>query len=250
MSEFSNVVLRGKQTVSESTPLYKFYRDTLLREADRSFFLAASCFRRSHDLMLASSIFWAHVTLYYSSFFAAHSILSMLGCWFENTGLLIEVQRDNPGDQAFVVRKTYQAPAGSHRGFWTAFYNSMARQVAWVDPSYTIAVQPPNGNPTWQIDTRNRVNYKYHEAMQMVEDFERYFDSSRFPKSLRGDTATQYQISKTTILLAADLAGKLALSTDVFTSLGGSRQLSINDLIFGRILPDLVSSAQQTQIAV
>ena len=250
MSEFASSVLSGKKVISEGTPNYGFYRDILLREADRSLFLSISCFRRSHDLMISSGAFWAHVTLYYSSFLAARSILSMLGCWFERANLLVEVQRENPGDQIFGIRKSYQAPEGSHKGFWTAYYNSMARQMSWVEPSLAVAVSPVNNNPVWQIETRNRINYRAHEAMQLVEEFERYFDSGRFPASLRGDTATQYQVTKTTVLLAADLAKRLSLATNVFASLGSSRSLCIQDLIFGKQLPALASASLPTELSI
>lgn len=250
MAQFATTVLYGKAAISEGTPLYQSYRDTLLREADRSLFLAISCFRRAHDIMIPSSSFWAHVTLYYSSFLAARSVLSMLGCWFENSSLVLEVQHDNPGSQVFAIRRKYKAPRGSHKGFWTAYYNSMARQVSWINPVLAVAASPIQGNLTWQIEARNRINYKPQDAMELVEEFERYFDPTRFPASLRGDTATQYQVTKATVLLAADLAKRLSLKTDVFTSLGNSRQLCINDLIYGKSLPILDSVSQQADLAV
>src|SRR2546428_12425750 len=71
----------GPHHFAEGQSPFDDYRDCSLRDAERRIFLAVSLYRRSLDLMHVSAAAWAHVTLYYSSFFAASAILQMFGCY-------------------------------------------------------------------------------------------------------------------------------------------------------------------------
>lgn len=247
MDELLANALKGKKNVTENTPLYPIYRDTLLREAERAFFLGVACFRRAHDILLASSSFWAHVTLYYTSWFAAHSILELFGCWAG--GLHIGVQHDMPGQQAFELSP---APSGgkTHQIFWSTYYSAMAPLRNWIDPSLNLAIDPVNSNVKWQIENRNRINYRTFEALDLVGKFDNQFDPSNFPMSLPGETATQYEVAKTTILLAAHFIISLRVNTDAFAALRPGRQRSIDELIFNAPIPNISSFAEQSRLAV
>src|SRR5450432_155097 len=67
----------------QGTPEFEAYRFNVLREAEEYYYQAVSAYRRVHqNLMTPSGAFWAHVTLYYSSWYAAHAILNIFGAWF------------------------------------------------------------------------------------------------------------------------------------------------------------------------
>ena len=90
MRDFYIKSLAKKKSFKEGEQVFDEYRDSLLREADRCFFLGVSCFRRALDLFSGASVFWAHVSLYYSGWFAAHSVLGMFGCWVQGDGKVIQ----------------------------------------------------------------------------------------------------------------------------------------------------------------
>ncbi len=232
MREFTRKIKGSHGLIRERTPLYTEYRDSLLREADRSLYLSISCFRRAHDLLIPSSSFWAHVTLYYGSWFAAHNILSLFGSWADG-GTSIEVQRDAPNSQEFVFRRT-KATTGSHHSFWTSYSTAMRSHQFWIDPKFALALNAINGNPSWQIEARNRVNYQSSEAFDLRKAFDASFDINNFPISLPGDIATQYEVTKATLYLAIDLSIILGIKTDVFAGSYATRAECIEQTILAK----------------
>ena len=81
LEDFSRSRLNGSQSITRGYRIsFEDYRACALREAERSLFLATSHYRRALDLMMPDAVHWAHVTLYYGSWFAAHGLLAMLGC--------------------------------------------------------------------------------------------------------------------------------------------------------------------------
>src|SRR5262249_41935775 len=83
-------------SLREGTAAFSEYRDCALRDVERSLFLAISHYRRALDLMLVSSCGWAHVTLYYGSFFAASALLGLFG-GFVDGPTVIDVVTNAPG---------------------------------------------------------------------------------------------------------------------------------------------------------
>lgn len=82
INEFQTTELgHGKRIIAEGSTQYQAYRDCSLRDVERCLFLAVSHYRRSLDLMLASSSHWAQVTLYYGNWFASRALLGMRGGW-------------------------------------------------------------------------------------------------------------------------------------------------------------------------
>lgn len=229
-------VLDKRSSFKEGDPVYDQYRDSLLRESDRSYFLAISCFRRGLDLFTASSIFWAYVSLYYCSWFAAHSALGMFGCWVRGPRKVIEARTQAPGKQEFAVEKKYSSIyPGSHQFFWDAYYNAMKPFVLWTRSSLHLAVTPVSSNPTWPIERRNLINYQSSQAFKLIDDYSAKFDARKFPRSLQGDLATQFQLARALLLFSAERAVEFGLKTDVFPRFK-SRAEAIGKLIY-RISP-------------
>lgn len=245
--------LDKKRTFKESDPEYELYRDALLREADRSFFLAVSCFRRSLSLFTPSCLFWAHVSLYYSSWFAAQSILAIFGCWVRGprgrSRIVIESDQTAPGNQAFRVEKNYQSfYPGTHQFFWDAYYRAMSSVAVWADPELQLAVTPVGGNRTWAIDRRNDVNYMTHHAFKIMAD-NIPIDFPTFPACLKGDVITQFQLARALILFCAQRAVEFGLKTDAHSGFS-TRADAIRDLIYKAIPGDLSAHSEEANLTV
>jgi len=246
---FDNDLVK-KKSFKEGETVFRNYRDSLLREADRSFFLGVSCFRRALDLFSSSSVFWAHVTLYYSSWFAAHSVLGMFGCWVRAKGKVVEVKSHSPGSQEFEVQKKYPTQTtGGHQFFWDAYYNAMNALVLWTDPSLHLAVKPIGNSRTWAIDKRNLVNYQTMQAFGLMHQFVNNFDAGKFPLNLQGDVATQFHLAKSLLLFCADRAKEFGLNTDVYPSFG-TRKKAIEKLIFETNPVRLTHHSEEAKLTV
>lgn len=247
-------VLDKKALFKEKDPVYGQYRDCLLRESDRAFFLAISCFRHALDGFTGSASFWAYVTLYYSSWFAAQSILGMFGCWVRGARkgfrIVVEASQQIPGSQEFKIEKNYSSSySGSHQLFWDAYYRAMKNVVFWTDQSLLVAVTPINNNPTWAIDRRNMVNYQSLQTFKLMDDYKAKFDQAIFPDSLPGDMLTQFQLSRAMLLFCAERAVEFGLRTDVFSPFG-TRVDAIRDLIYNANPTNLSSHAEQARLTV
>lgn len=251
MRELFNSSLSKKKSFKEGEQVFAEYRDSLLREADRSFFLGITCFRRALDLFSSASVFWAHVSLYYSGWFAAHSILGMFGCWVQGDKKVIQVKNHSPGSQEFTVTKDYptQYSGGGHQFFWDAYYNAMRAVVLWTDPSLHLAVKPISSNHIWAIEKRNLINYQTVQAFKLMDDFNAGFDPGKFPGSLQGDVATQFQLARTLLLFCADRASEFALKTDVYSTTG-SRAKAITELIFKATPFKLSHHSEESKLSV
>ena len=249
-----DTVLDKRSTFKEGDAIYDQYRDFLLRESERSFFLAVSCFRRALDLFTASSVFWAHVSLYYCSWFAAHSALGMFGCWVrgprKQMRIVIDARTQLPGEQEFAIEKNYSSIyAGSHQFFWDAYYNAMKTVVVWTKPSLHLAVTPVSNSPTWAIDRRNLVNYQSLHAFKLIDDHAAKFDASKFPSSLQGDLATQFQLARTLLLFSAEKAVEFGLKTDIFPRFK-SRAEAIRKLIYKANPSKLAMHSEESSLTV
>jgi hypothetical protein len=256
LRDFYANVLSKKTVLQEGDGAYELYRDALLREVDRSFFFGISCFRRALDLFTASSTFWAHVSLYYSSWFTAHAIVGMFGCWVgprrKNNLVVIEAAVHAPGSQQLNVAKNHPLSlqnTGSHQRFWDAYYQAMTQVVMWTEPELQLAVIPILNSPIWAIEQRNTINYQTETAFDIVSHFKANFRKKTFPNCLYGETRTQYELSKSLLLFASARAKEFRLKTDVFQSFG-TRAEAIEKLVFKARRPSLIDHSYDKQLVV
>jgi len=178
----------------------------------------------------------------------------MFGCWVrgtrKNLRIVIEVQQQSPGSQEFAVEKNYSSfYTGSHQFFWDAYYNAMKPVVVWTAPALHLAVTPVSNNPTWAIDRRNIINYQSLQAFKLIDDHITKFDAGRFPASLQGDVATQFQLAKAMLLFSAERAVEFGLKTDVYQKFR-SRSEAIKGLIYKAAPPNLSKHSEESHLTI
>ena len=254
--DFSQSRLNGRISITEGTELFEDYRSCALREAERSLFLAASHYRRSLDLMVPDAVNWAHVTLYYGSWFAAHGLLAMLGCSILNNKV-VHVRRSIPGNQELHVQQIgkrsgqyYVSQSGSHRRFWEIFYGTIVSVRPLVDQSVSVALAPVANNETWLIDQRNRFNYKSAESIGLSSRFSKSFTESDFPSCLPGELNTQYRVCEGILAAAFSFVTTFGLATDALDVLEPPAHIrqKIRDIVYGLGVPNLVGKTRYQEL--
>ena len=256
LEDFSRSRLNGSQSITEGTDLFEDYRACALREAERSLFLATSHYRRALDLMMPDAVHWAHVTLYYGSWFAAHGLLAMLGCSVLNNKV-VHVRRSSPGNQELHVQQIgnrsgqyYVSQTGSHRRFWEIFYRTVVSIRSMVDQSNAAALAPVANNETWLIDHRNRLNYRSAESIGLSSRFSKSFAESDFPSCLPGELNTQYRVCEGILAAGFSFATTFGLATDALDILDPPALIrqKIRDIVYGSGVSNLVGKTRYQEI--
>lgn len=222
LEDFNLRRLSGIGVINEGTTLFDEYRACALRDTERYLFLSASHYRRALDLMIPSSSHWAHVTLYYGTWFAAHALLGLFGCYVLHK-TVVDVGQSSPGNQSLERRRIgnsvnqyYLNERGSHRQFWEAFYNTTPRINPFVDSQLAHHLLPILNDRMWLIDQRNRINYKAIDTMQFSGDFVNNYSARSFPNSLPSDLYMQYSVCEGLLMIGLSMASQFNLDTDAF----------------------------------
>lgn len=209
---------RAPSLFVEGTQAFGELRSALLRDADRYIFLAGSNFVRSIDVLRPSSSAWSVVGLYYASWYAAHAILGMLGCWVSRPDLWIDVVNTNPGTQELALhRRRYVARLGSHQVFWQAYYSAVGPLANVLSPAAARALRPMSSNRQWFIQLRNKVNYQPDEALALMARFERSHGTAPIPQCFPGQLNSAHQMARNFLVALRELSLFTSLGTDVFS---------------------------------
>src|SRR6266404_5934629 len=97
--------------LTEGTTYFDVHRTSLLNAVERWVLFGVAGYRRALDMFIPSNAPWAHVTLYYSSFFSANAILGMFGVW-GHFNRLIDVECGTPNGQVFRINRRAPSPSG------------------------------------------------------------------------------------------------------------------------------------------
>ena len=249
LEDFNGRQSQTLRLIREGTSLFDEYRACALRDTERCLFLAASHYRRALDLMVPSSSHWAHVTLYYGAWFAAHALLGMFGCHVLSKHV-IEVDRSTPGNQSLVrlrigkgQNQFFIARPGSHQRFWEAFYDTTRHIIRFANRQYTQYLSPISSDVMWLIDRRNRINYKVGDTIALRDSFVASFSQTGFPGSLPGELNTQYSVCEGLLFVCYSFAQQFQLSTDALDSLApqGTLRDKVKQHVYDPTTPDLVN---------
>jgi hypothetical protein len=219
--------------LNEGTTSFDVHRVSLLNAVERWILFGVADYRRALDMFIPSNAPWAHVTLYYSSFFGANAILGMFGGWLDHERL-VEVDQGTPGSQVLRVSRGIRSPSGykgSHKIFWDNFYEGCNTIAPWVPPELQPAIAPVNGDRAWQTTARNDVNYDMYGAYSGAK----FFGSNFNPKKLRllsGSLGQQLEVTEGMLKLAIYFATHFRVHSFAYEGLGtGTRAKVFRELV-------------------
>ncbi|WP_143006572.1 hypothetical protein [Aquimonas voraii] len=190
----------------------------MLRDSERLAYHAAATFASTLRSLQASSAPWSCVGLYYTSFFAARSILGMHGGWVDGDKQWLEATNINPGSIEITLRTArhpaIQAKQGSHKAFWSVFYFACRPLHPHAAAQHSFALSPVQSSSTWLIDNRNRINYGSADASKLVDEFQRRYDPTNVAQSLPGDVKVFRNVAISLLALANQFRRAHGLATD------------------------------------
>lgn len=222
---------RGVTRISEGQVHFQVHQVNALSSVDQWLLFSTSHYRRAIDMLVPASAPWAHVTLYYSSFFAANAILGIFGGWIGHANgsvRVVDVEAGAPGNQELRIHRNLSSPSGaggSHRAFWDFFYDAVASIAAWAPAAMAGALSPVNANYAWQIAERNDVNYDMYHAWTAAKLMHETFKPSKL-NSLSGPLQLQLEASERLIKLALHFAAEAGLNTPALEGCGQSGSVS------------------------
>jgi hypothetical protein len=219
--------------ISEGTIYFDAHRVSILNAVERWILFGIADYRRALEMLIPSNAPWAHVTLYYSSFFAANAILGMFGAWID-LERVIDVERGAPNSQVLRISRQVRSPSGfrgSHKVFWDFFYEGCAIFAPWVPTSFQSVIAPVNNDRAWQINARNNVNYDTFVAFDAAKLFNNSFNPKRL-RSVGGSLGQQLEVTEGMLGLAVYFANHFGVNSFPFEGLGtGNRSKVIRALV-------------------
>ncbi len=226
--------------LSEGTQHFNAHRVSILNAIERWILFGIADYRRALDMLIPSNAPWAHVTLYYSSFFAANAILGMFGVWV-HLRRVIDVEQGTPNSQILRITRQVKSPSGfkgNHQIFWDFFYDGCTIITPWVPASLQSVIAPVNNDRAWQIKARNGVNYDTFVAF----DSAKFFNSNFSPRNLRsvsGSLGQQLEVTEGMLRLAVYFANHLGVSSFPFEGLGTGNRSKIMRALVTKVPPAL-----------
>jgi len=171
---------------------------------------------------------------------------------------VVDVSRGTPGRQELSLRKIGNGIGeentpyyGSHQQFWDLFYNSVSHNVLpFVPPEFAAALAPVKGNPVWQIQRRNDINYDSALGLDLARDFGKTFSKNTFPGCLPGALGTQFRVFETLLVMTYSYATQFGLQTDALNGLGtpGSLRKKVRMLVYNEKSPALIRQTKKSAV--
>ena len=233
----------------EGTSYFEVHRVSLLNAVERWILFGVADYRRALDMFIPSNAPWAHVTLYYSSFFAANAILGMFGVWL-NHERLVDVESGTANSQILRIARRPKSPSGytgSHQIFWDFFYDGYSIISPWVPIELQAATAPVNSDRVWQITARNEVNYDMQGAFEGARFVGDHFNPKKL-RSLSGPLGQQLDVSEGMLKLAIYFAKLLKVSSFAYEGLAtGGRSKVVRELV-SKATPGLVNQSAMHEL--
>ena len=230
--------------LTEGSINFDVHRVSLLNAVERWVLFGVAGYRRALDMFIPSNAPWAHVTLYYSSFFAANALLGMFGAWvhFER---LVDVEDGSVNNQVLRITRRVQSPSGykgSHRVFWDLFYDGCSTISPWVPSQLQSTTAPVNNDRIWQITARNEVNYDMFGAFEGATLVEKTFNPRRL-RSLNGPLAQQLDVTEGMLKLALHFANDFGVSSFAYEGLGTGTRAKVLRALVTKVPPGLATQS-------
>lgn len=221
-SNTATFIKNGKGGVySEGSAAYCALQDALLRDTERSAFLATVCLVRGLASLRAASGFWTIVCLYYSIFHSAKAISGLHGAWFEHANLWVSAEGRNTGQISLRVNKSKHPSLsgtnirGTHKQFWEVFYSSTASLRPYLQARDSFAIEPVHSSNSWLIDQRNKYNYNPSHAFFLTGEFISRYDRNDVPRCFPGTIKVFLNVAESLHRIVSDTRRDYRLETDV-----------------------------------
>jgi hypothetical protein len=236
----------GIQTtrLTEGTAHFEAHRVSLLNAVERWILFGVADYRRALDMLIPSNAPWAHVTLYYSSFFAANAILGMFGAWI-HLKRLVDVELGTAHGQVLRITRRVHSPSGyrgSHQVFWDLFYEGCNTISPWVPSEFQSMASPVNNDRVWQIEARNEANYDMFRAFEAAMLFETSFKPKKL-RSLHGPLAQQLEVTEGMLKLALHFARSFGVSSFAYDGLESGTRSKVLRALVTKAPPGLVTQS-------
>ena len=228
----------------EGTPLFEVHRVSLLNAVERWILFGVADYRRALDMFIPSNAPWAHVTLYYSSFFAANAILGMFGVWVNNE-YLVDIDQGTPKSQILRISRRVLSPngyKGSHRIFWDLFYDGRSIVSPWIPTELQSPTAPVNSDRVWQITARNEVNYDMFSAFDGAQFFASNFNQRNL-RALPGPLGQQLEVTEGMLKLAIYFAKELKVSSFAYEGLAAGSLSKVFRELVTKVPPGIVTQS-------
>ncbi len=242
LSMFHNGIRATRLT--EGTTYFEVHRVSLLNAVEQWILFAVADYRRALDMFIPSNAPWAHVTLYYSSFFAANAILGMFGAWVHYERL-VDVDQGTPNSQVLLVSKRVRSPSGykgSHRVFWDLFYEGCNAISPWVPSEFQATIAPVTNDRAWQINARNEVNYDMYRAFDEAMRLNNNFNPKKL-RSLSGPLAQQLEVTEGMVKLGLYFANLFGVSSFAYEGLGTGARSKVLRALVTKVPPGLTTQS-------
>ncbi len=230
--------------IVEGTPYFDAHRISLLNAIERWLLFGVADYRRALDMFIPSNAPWAHVTLYYSSFFAANALLGMFGGWV-HLERLVDVEQGTPNSQILRITRQVRSPSGyrgSHKVFWDIFYDSCSVISPWFPLEFQSAATPVNSERAWQINARNEVNYDMFAAFNGSMFLQNTFKPKKL-RSLRGVLGQQLEVTEVMLKLALHYANEFGVSSFAYDGLAAGPRAKVLRALVTKSAPGLVTQS-------
>lgn len=242
------VNLGSPKVVKEGTGNYDALRDCILREAERSIFMAAAKRIAALRALSEATAAWTVVGLYYSCFFSARALLAMHGGVVLKNKRWLEVENSTPGKIELKINKTQHAAAntgkfGSHQYFWKVFYHAAQSIYPFAPATDAHALDPVSASETWLIDARNQYNYKTTDALALLSDFAVRFDATKVPGCFPGTIAVFSNVATALQSLTHYFRRDYGLQSDLLAGRFASIDDAVNHWIRAQVNPALSDHA-------
>lgn len=240
---FHNSLASSTVLLSEGKTNFNVHRVSLLNAVERWILFGIADYRRALDMFIPSNAPWAHVTLYYSSFFAANAILGMFGGWV-HVERVVDVEQGAP-TQTLRIHRRVRSPSGyqgSHQIFWDFFYEGCNMIAPWVPAALGSVIAPVNSDRRWQIRARNDVNYDTFKAFASARHLDETFNPRKL-RSLGGPLRQQLDVAEGMLKLALHFAEDFGVSSFAFDGLDTGKRSKIMRALVTKVPPGLTTQS-------
>jgi len=236
--------------LNEGSTEFEIHRASLLNAVERWILFGVADYRRAIDMLIPGNAPWAHVTLYYASFFGANAILGMFGGWLNHKSM-VEVADGTPKSQKLRFSPTLHSPKGlkgSHQIFWDNFYDGCNTTIAaWAPSELGPAVTPVNGDRAWQTATRNELNYDMHGAYLGAKHFYENFNPKKL-RDLSGSIGQQLVVTECMLKLAIHFAKYFKVNSFAYHGLGSGNRGQVFESLVSKACPKMVDQSEYSRM--